>query len=78
MPTGVNQLAYVLKADLNCSEFRWGAADPLLAVIHYDSTQDAAGDCCAAAFQPGLCPFGVRSVELVPFATFPLYPHEPT
>jgi hypothetical protein len=24
------------------------------------------------------CRLRVRSVELVPFATFPLYPHEPT
>jgi hypothetical protein len=39
---------------------------------------NTAGDCCAAAFRSDLCRRWVRSVELVPFATFPLYSHEPT
>ena len=32
-----------------------------------------AEDCCAAGFQSGLCRFGVRRFEWVPFATFPLW-----
>jgi hypothetical protein len=33
---------------------------------------------CVAGFRSSLCRLGVRSVELVPFATFPLYPRELT
>jgi hypothetical protein len=34
--------------------------------------------CCTPEFPTDLRLLRVRSVELVPFATFPLYPHEPT
>ena len=33
---------------------------------------------CITAFWPTRLPEWVRSVELVRFETFPLYPHEPT
>jgi len=32
----------------------------------------------ASAISCAFRPLRVRSVELVPFATFPLYPHDPT
>jgi hypothetical protein len=36
------------------------------------------GVCVVVVAMHSLLPRWVRSVELVPFATFPLYPHEPT
>src|SRR5262249_54370965 len=47
----------VLGGDLNCSESRRGAADPLLCCTQ----SGAAGVRCTAGFQSGLCPLRVRS-----------------
>src|SRR6516165_4005678 len=48
----------VLGGDLNCSESRWGAADPLLCCAQ----SGAAAARCTAGFQSCLCPLWVIHV----------------
>jgi hypothetical protein len=43
-----------------------------------DSTPQPRQETVRCGISIQLCRLGVRSVELVPRATFPLFPHEPT
>src|SRR5262245_12286385 len=54
------------------------AGSPVFLANCYTQNRVIQRSFCAAAIQSLACLLRVRSVELVPLATFPLYPHELT